>query len=274
MSSYIVKYIANRVLKDNQWNRLGVEDPYYEYIPLDAEGKRTKKVKRRVPDGLSKNDISVLEAIKQKAYRYDIWFNVAGVQFGWSSIVGFVPVVGQLLATYWSLTILVTARGLDDGLPFDLHLLFLMNIVIDFVLGLIPIVGNLVEIGYKANLRNFLLLEKHLLRVGQKNMGIIEPNEVRSNFLNDKVGPVVEETILPGTIKAGEHLKHFVSDQYHSIQKLKVRPGTAASGSPTTVTSPETVHHLEVEDDAKSIKSVNSLNSNLKKYPVASEKLD
>lgn len=286
MSQFVFKYIANRFLRDNQLNKFGVEDPYYEYIPLDEEGKRTKKVKRRTPAGLSTKDISVLNTLRKKAYRYDMWFNFLGVKFGWSNVVGIIPVAGLIVATYWSLTMLVTARQLEDGLPLDIHFIFIFNVLIDFLLGLIPIVGDLIEIGYKANSRNFLLIEKHLERVGQKNLGLIEPNEVRPNFINDKVQPVFEEKIVPGTLKAGEQIKHFVNDQFNSIQKKKkstlntllntslVRPGSSASASATTQTSSHTVlpHSVDTadstavnsfEDDSKSIKSVKSLN---KKY--------
>lgn len=267
MSLFLVKWVANRVLRDNQLNKFGVEDPYYEYIPLDDAGKRTKKIKRRIPEGLSKNDIVVLEDVKRKAKRFDMWFSVFGIQIGWSNIVGIVPIVGQLVATYWSLTLLVSARKLDDGLPLDIHLLFVFNILVDFLLGLIPIVGDLIEIGYKANLRNFLLLEKHLARVGQKNLGLIEPNEVRANFINDKIQPVLEESIVPGTLKAGEQIKHFVSDQYSAYKKGLVKPGTVPSPTATTQTSADTAapqsytaDSLVRDDDLKSIRSVKGLN--------------
>ncbi|CAH2354875.1 hypothetical protein CLIB1423_19S01860 [[Candida] railenensis] len=283
MSQFVFKYLANRLLRDNQLNKFGVEDPYYEYIPLDEQGKRTKKVKRRTPAGLSTKDIDVLDTLRKKAYRYDMWFNFLGVKFGWSNVVGIIPIAGSIVATYWSLTMLVAARQLEDGLPLDIHFIFIFNVLIDFLLGLIPIVGDLIEIGYKANSRNFLLIEKHLERVGQKNLGLIEPNEVRPSFINDKVQPVFEEKIVPGTIKAGEQIKNFVNDQYNSIQKKKkstsntslntssVRPGSSASASATTQTSSHTVlpHSVDTadstavnsfEDDSKSIKSVKSLN--------------
>lgn len=38
------------------------------------------------------------------------------------------------------------------------------NVMLDFGLGLIPIVGDLINIAYKANTRNCILLEEHLKR--------------------------------------------------------------------------------------------------------------
>lgn len=254
MSSFIVKFVANRLLKDNQWNKFGVEDPYYEYVPVHVNEKtgvtKYKKVSRRVPQGLSANDEKILNLVRTRAYRYDMWFQFLGVKFGWTNIVGFVPIVGTVISTYWSLGLLWLARQLDDGLPLDLQLLYLLNIVIDFLLGLIPFVGDLIEVGYKTNLRNFLLLEKHLDRVGQKNMGLISPAEVRPGFINDKVQPVVDDSIVPGAKKAGLKIKHFVNDHTGSTPK-PASPVAAA----TTQTAPTTVEVTPGKVNSKSKKS-------------------
>lgn len=258
MFQFILKWIANRFLRDNQLNRLGVEDPYYEQIPVSTDEKTGKtkyrKVKRVPPKGLLQNDVNVLQTVRKKAYRYDMWFGVFGFKLGWSNVVGLVPVFGAIVANYWSLLLYWVARSLDDGLPLDIQLLFFFNILIDFVLSFIPIIGQLIEIGYKANLRNFLLLEKHLKRVGEKNLGIITEDEVRPGFLNDKVQPFVDETIKPGAVKASESLKHLV------LQGL----GSAGSSSPSSAeptiqgseaTATATMDSF-TEDDAKSVRSL------------------
>lgn len=72
----------------------------------------------------------------------------------------------------FSLLLLKTARDVDGGLPLDVQAQFLFNIIVDFLIGLIPIVGDVVEIMYKANSRNALILEKHLKAKGEKNLGL------------------------------------------------------------------------------------------------------
>ncbi|CUM46162.1 unnamed protein product [Debaryomyces fabryi] len=270
MSSFVIKYITNRVFKDNQWTRFGVEDPYYEYVPIDVrknEKVQYKKIPRRVPDGLSKNDETILHKVKKKAYRYDMWFSFLGIKFGFTNVVGIIPIAGTVVSTYWSLTLLQTARQLDDGLPLDLQLLFLLNIVIDFLLGLIPIVGDIIEVGYKSNLRNFLLLEKHLTRVGKKNMGIIGEDEVRPNFINDKIQPFVDTKVKPGAIKAGEQIKSYIHSGSESpnVSALRSLPATIQT-HPTTVTTSSYESPLSLRgekndrssDDTKSIRSLSS----------------
>lgn len=43
----------------------------------------------------------------------------------------------------------------------------LLNLALDALIGLIPVLGDLFDFGYKANLRNSRLLEQHLDRQTQ-----------------------------------------------------------------------------------------------------------
>ena len=141
MSSFAIKWLTNRFLKDNQFTKFGVEDPYYEYIVVghDSQGRpKHKKTKRQIPQGISENDTKVLLAVKQQAFRYDMWFTFFGVRFGLANIVGFIPIAGAFVSNYWSLSLFWKARSLDDGLPLDIQLIFLFNILVDFLLSLIP----------------------------------------------------------------------------------------------------------------------------------------
>lgn len=252
MSSFVVKWIINRFLKDNQLTKFGVEDPYYEYIPLrhDEKGNVTKhkKIARRIPNGISENDIKVLLNVRRQAYRYDMWFSFFGMRFGWSNVVGLIPVVGALVSNYWSFQIYLAARNLDNGLPLDIQLIFFFNMLVDFLLSLIPFVGDIIEIGYKANLRNFLVLEKHLVRVGEKNLGIIRADEVRPGFINEKVQPFLEETVVPSAKTAGTHIRNLVSRNRESPSK--------ASPATTQSTVAVATATIERDDDTKSIISL------------------
>lgn len=257
MSSFIVKYVTNRIIKGNQWNRFGVEDPYYEHIVAGTDRKgqpKYKRIKRRIPEGLTPNDLRVLKTFKKKAVRYDMWFNFLGVKFGWTSVVLLVPVLGPIVSTYWSLKLLMLLRLLDDGFPLDLQLLFIVNVIINFLLGLIPVVGSIVEMGYKANSRNYLLLEKHLERVGQKNLGKISENEVRPGFINDKVQPYVEHKVVPGAIKAGESIKSFLDS--------KPTKSGATSATLEVTLSPRSIDELKDSDKA-SIRSIQTMSAYL-----------
>jgi hypothetical protein len=42
------------------------------------------------------------------------------------------------------------------------------NVAIDFVLGVVPLVGDLFDLVFKANRKNAMLLERHLTRQVEK----------------------------------------------------------------------------------------------------------
>lgn len=211
---FIARYFVQRFLKDNQWDRIGVEDPYSMEVEVKKRGKViTKKVPRPIPDGVNDNDAQVLKEFRKRATRYDQWFLWGLIKFGWSLIINLVPVAGPVVSMYWLLLLLWLTRRLSDPFPLDLQLLFLMNIALDFGLGLIPIVGSLVAIGYKANLRNYGLLDRHLQRIGQRNLGNITAEEVRPGFINDKVQPVLEKDVLPGVVEASGRVAGVVQEQ-------------------------------------------------------------
>lgn len=263
MSKFLIKWVANRFLKDNQLNKFGVEDPYYENIVIGStkDGQpKYKKVVRKIPEGISLNDQSVLAKVKKQAYRYDMWFTALGMRFGLSSLVGLIPIVGSVVTTYWSLSLFLNARSLDDGLPLDIQLLFLFNILVDFLLSLIPIVGDIIEVGYKANLRNFLLLEKHLTRVGQKNAGLITAEEVRPGFINDRVQPFVDDTLLPGAVKAGHQIKKLVNNNLRSTSTTSKDTAITSSATiePSMATATGTLDSYG-DDDNRSIRSLNEV---------------
>lgn len=61
-----------------------------------------------------------------------------------------------------------SCRNIDGGLPYSLWMMMLMNIAFDFVIGLVPFVGDIADALYKCNTRNAILLEKHLRAKGAK----------------------------------------------------------------------------------------------------------
>lgn len=63
-----------------------------------------------------------------------------------------------------------TCQGIEGGLPARLRTMMLMNVIIDFVIGLVPFIGDLADAVYKCNTRNAVLLEKHLREKGAKRL--------------------------------------------------------------------------------------------------------
>jgi hypothetical protein len=46
-------------------------------------------------------------------------------------------------------------------LPLVVQARMVLNAALDMLLGVVPVLGDLVDIGWKANLRNLALLERH-----------------------------------------------------------------------------------------------------------------
>lgn len=65
-----------------------------------------------------------------------------------------------------ALMVLRTCQQVEGGLPADVTSRMYFNIIIDFGIGLVPIIGDLADALYRANTRNAVILEKHLRKKG------------------------------------------------------------------------------------------------------------
>ncbi|WEJ92659.1 hypothetical protein PSN45_000114 [Yamadazyma tenuis] len=184
MLNYLIKSFLNRFFK-LEYN-FTVDDPYYEQVPINPQKNRFKKTPRRLPDNLSANDERLLKKFKTRAHRYDMAFSFIGVPFGTATIFQLVPVAGTIYTTYNSLQLLWLTRSFTNGFPIDLFLMCLLNILVDLLIGLIPIVGDLINIGFKANSRNYAIVRRHLFQISDYNNGIISKAAIRSNFVNNR----------------------------------------------------------------------------------------
>jgi hypothetical protein len=83
-----------------------------------------------------------------------------GIRFGIDGIVGLVPGLGDVLAGLLSLIIPLAAW--IRGVPYVTLVRMAVNLGIGVLVGSIPIVGDIFDIAWKANRRNYLLLTRHL----------------------------------------------------------------------------------------------------------------
>ncbi len=102
----------------------------------------------------------------QTLYRLEILldeaFRVPGTQlrFGLDGIIGLVPGLGDVLAGLLSLVIPVAAWV--RGVPYVTLLRMAANLGIGVLVGTIPLFGDIFDIAFKANRRNYRLLTRHL----------------------------------------------------------------------------------------------------------------
>jgi hypothetical protein len=85
---------------------------------------------------------------------------LTSIRFGIDPLLGLVPVLGDLIGLLLSLHVLVEAVRLDA--PRRLLGRMLFNALIEFVVGLLPVIGDAFDIYWKANTRNTALLRGYI----------------------------------------------------------------------------------------------------------------
>jgi hypothetical protein len=88
----------------------------------------------------------------------DDWFRIPGttIRFGLDGIVGFIPGVGDAIGGIASCVIIIAAWV--RGVSYVTLARMLANWGIEVLLGTVPVLGNLFDIAWKANRRNYALL--------------------------------------------------------------------------------------------------------------------
>ena len=105
----------------------------------------------------------VLARVRKTAYRLDMClFNLFGIRFGWEAVIGLIPFLGDAIGILLALNLVRAAQTIDGGLPSTLRARMMLNITLDFLVGLVPFVGDLADAAFKCNTRNARLLEIHL----------------------------------------------------------------------------------------------------------------
>jgi hypothetical protein len=97
-----------------------------------------------------------LEILLDEAFRIP----GTGIRFGIDGIIGLVPGVGDVLAGILSLVIPLAAW--IRGVPYVTLVRMAANLAIGVLIGSIPVLGDIFDIAWKANRRNYRLLSEHL----------------------------------------------------------------------------------------------------------------
>lgn len=102
-----------------------------------------------------------LRWVERVARLMDSQFQLPGTRFrfGLDPLLGLLPVVGDLSTTFVSVALLLTM--LRHGASGAVVVRMALNILLDTVLGGIPLVGNVFDFAYKSNERNVALLRRH-----------------------------------------------------------------------------------------------------------------
>ena len=108
-----------------------------------------------------------LARLRRLAWLLDAQFALPGTRFrfGINGLFGLAPITGDLLMGLVSLYIVNEARRM--GAPSNLLGRMVTNVAVEVVGGFVPLLGDLFDMAFKANLRNLTLLEDWLKTGGR-----------------------------------------------------------------------------------------------------------
>ncbi|WP_235937817.1 DUF4112 domain-containing protein [Pseudoroseicyclus tamaricis] len=107
-----------------------------------------------------------LARVERMAKLLDARWRVFGFRVGLDSVMGLVPGIGDTLALAPGVWMIWQARRL--GVSNEGIARMLANSGLDYLIGLIPLIGDLFDVGFKANLRNAEILRDHLKKDAER----------------------------------------------------------------------------------------------------------
>ena len=90
-------------------------------------------------------------------------------RFGLNPLIDFVPVLGDVSAAFISVSVLIYA--VSRGLPKILLARMALNILTNELIGVVPVLGSVFAFWFRANKRNYDLLQRHIERPNRSRKG-------------------------------------------------------------------------------------------------------
>lgn len=130
--------------------------------PIRTSDDILRWLARGVPE-LRPDEEIALQRVARLAYWLDDRFRLPGTRrrIGLDGLLGLVPGIGDTAMALIAACIVLEAARL--GAPKGTIGRMLANLGVDYVIGLVPLAGDLADFVWKANRRNALLLRDHLL---------------------------------------------------------------------------------------------------------------
>jgi hypothetical protein len=117
-------------------------------------------------------------SIEQLSWLMDDLFRIPGLgwRFGLDALIGLIPGFGDTATSLVSFYILIA--GVRQRVPKITLLRMGLNVAIDYVVGSLPVVGDIADAWWKSNSKNLDLLKKH---------ATVSSEEARSGRMSDWV---------------------------------------------------------------------------------------
>ena len=136
MSKWIIEPKPIDRDRDRDWDR-----------EVDADAQRREAMARR---------------LEQLAWLMDRAFHIPGtrIKVGLDALIGLLPIGGDVLTGLVQAGLVLVAMR-HYNLPRSVATRMAANVLIDILVGAIPVLGDLFDVGFKANTRNVRLLQPY-----------------------------------------------------------------------------------------------------------------
>ncbi|MBV9558495.1 MAG: DUF4112 domain-containing protein [Pseudolabrys sp.] len=130
--------------------------PYAEIFPPGQSTRPRDNASRR----------AALARIDALARLFDTAFMLPGTQirFGVEAILRLIPGIGDAAASALSCYLLYEAHNF--GVPSHIFARMVANVAIEGVVGAVPFLGDMFDVGFRANRRNVKILQEYLQAEG------------------------------------------------------------------------------------------------------------
>jgi hypothetical protein len=130
-------------------------------VEKEAMQSETYKFSRGLSDGERLARLETLATLMDAA----LVIPGTNVRIGFDALIGLVPGIGDLISAAVSGFVIVEAQRL--GAPRWLLARMAGNVALDAIGGTIPLLGDLFDVAFRANLKNVRLLRRHLEQGGR-----------------------------------------------------------------------------------------------------------
>jgi len=88
-------------------------------------------------------------------------FRIPGtnIHFGFDALIGLIPGIGDLIS--FLISAYIISEATKNGASGNVRSRMILNVAIDTIIGSIPLIGDIFDVGFKANQKNMRLLEQH-----------------------------------------------------------------------------------------------------------------
>ena len=126
---------------------------------MSAIAVDVKRAGNRYADFVAAPDLDTdIQRVRKLAELMDAQFEIAGIKLGWDAIIGLLPVVGDIATAVIAAYPIHIARKHKLGKLVEMRMA--ANVLVDWAVGSVPLLGDAFDVAFKANLKNLAILEK------------------------------------------------------------------------------------------------------------------